>query len=187
MSLSNTFGSLVRLLSTDNNETTIVVARVKSINATSNTIDATPIAGGADILDARLRVSEGDSGSMIVVYPKKNTFTLITLTPEGNFVLAIDEWSELLITDQTAFEVRLSGGKMVFNQAENSSDLLILPRLLQELTKVSTFMEVVKNTINSAVPIPGDGGAAIKTALVAALNTTQALSLDGLGNDKIRH
>lgn len=127
------------------------------------------------------------SGANIVAYPKQGTFALLGAIEELFFVLAIDEWEEFLITDNAALECRVSGGRMLFNQAENNSDLLILPRLLQELDKVANFMEALKSSLSSAVPVPGDGGLAIKTVVSAALSATQPLMVANMGNNKIRH
>lgn len=185
MALYDTIGCLVRLFS-DGNTPTLIITTVKSVDKNNNTIDALPIEGGADILDARLLVSNG-SGANIVAYPKQGTFALIGAIEELFFVLAIDEWEEFLMTDNAAFECRVSGGKMVFNQGENNSDLLILPRLLQELDKVSDFMEALKSSLNAVVPVPGDGGLAIKTVVSAALSATDTLLVSNMGNNKIRH
>jgi hypothetical protein len=44
---------------------------------------------------------------------------------------------------------------------------------LQEITKNQIFLTTLKTAIEAAVPVPLDGGAAIKTAIVSAISSLQ--------------
>jgi hypothetical protein len=64
--------------------------------------------------------------------------------------------------------------------------LINTPKLVDELNKLKTFQQKVQQVFNSWVPVPQDGGAALK-AQVTQFTSLQTPNFSGLENKKITH
>jgi hypothetical protein len=64
--------------------------------------------------------------------------------------------------------------------------LLNGPKLIQELNKLKSFQQKVQQVFNAWVPVPQDGGAALKTQ-VTQFTALQLPNFQDLENKKVKH
>lgn len=166
---------------------TMTLVRAKVTAVSDQVIDVTPISEDADILDVKIRVVEDDNEAGVMIYPVIDSVVLVGLIDDTDaYLLQCSEVERMVIkTENFRLEVDAQGN-VVFNNGTNSG-LVILPKLAIEIEKLNSYLNAIKQTFNSFVPVPGDGGAALKTAMSAALATLPFADLSEVGNDKIKH
>lgn len=176
----------VLLSNADNADSTIVALVVAHNN--DGTIDADPVDGSARIHDVRLRASiEGDEG--LLVLPEVGSSVIIGYSNGIYYVILTDAVNSVLIRIGSGFEVSINqNGDTLINGGELSA-LVVISKLATEIQKLNNFLATLRSTIEITAPVPGDGGLAIKTAIVAALSSLPLanISNDTIGNPKIKH
>lgn len=178
----------------------VVPARVTSVDETERTCDVQPLDDGAPLLAVRLQAvaADGQQGKGIVVVPKVGSVVLCAMVENSNavaFVAATSEFQKIVVdgenplsmTVEASGEVRLNAARIAFNDGANGGT--VLARVLAaELLKIKTFCDTLRAALAAAVPVPGDGGAALKAALAAALAPLDTGAFgQNLENEKIRH
>lgn len=164
----------------------LIRATVTTVNA-DYTCDVQPINGEAELYDVKLRVTQNDTQSGVVAFPKKGTIALVLVANETDAYLLHAVEIERILIVQNGFRAEVDAdGNLIFNAGSNDG-LVKLPVLQQEIAKLNTYLNTIKQTFSSWVPVPNDGGAALKTAMVSALASQQTADLSQAGNDKIKH
>lgn len=168
--------------------------KVLSVNKAQATCDLEPVNGDAIIYDARLRAAT-DAGQFagVVCFPKIGS-TVLALLPDtaAAFVCAVTEIESVLIDVEGLFKARLNADgtllvdapKITFNNGALGATV-VLPLLQAEINKIAAWQQAFVAAIQAAVPVPADGGAAIKAALVAAMAGLPLPDGSALGNEKI--
>lgn len=151
---------------------TLLRCKVDAVNEADQTCDVTPINGDAQLLDVKLKALLDGLENGMVIFPKVGSQVVVGLAD---------------VTDTDAFVLVFSEfDKIVFLDGSNEG-LVKLPVLQNEVAKINNFLTAIKNTFTNFVPVPSDGGAALKTAMNAALASQQTADLSDAGNDKILH
>lgn len=170
------FKEIIQALAKEELEIYSIRGKVTVVNEDSRTCDVEPLDGGAEIFDARLQGATGGS-SGIVVIPKLNSEVIVSFLSEDlGFIALTTEVDKILIDTP---EITINGG--------SNKGLIIVDLLAAEIAKLNANFELIKTTWTSAVPVPNDGGAAIKTAFTSALAAIQAADLSKVTNEKIKH
>lgn len=197
----STITTLIKQLA-NNNEPTILglqVCKVIAVDKNAGSINVRPINGDADILDVRIKSVIDNEMNGLFFFPEVNSDVLVAFIdnkPTSAFLVGLNDFESVLIIIQNTFKLELnSNGKLSIlcdnidiNDGTNGS-LIILQRLANEINKLNTFCETFRSALLGAVPSPGDGGLAIKTALLAAINSLPlaVINEQTVGNSKIKH
>ncbi|WP_286747844.1 hypothetical protein [Roseivirga sp. UBA1976] len=146
-------------------------AEVQEVDKEALTCVVSPI-NGAEMFDVRLKASVNSVTDGIVQFPVEGTTVLVCLIgndPELGFVAAVDEVDEVL----------MFGGE--------NGGLTITPKLVEELNKTNARIDAIVESLTGFMPVPNDGGAALKTYANAQLAGKANGDFSEIENEKIRH
>lgn len=156
--------ALHKILATEE-EIYSVVGTVKDISGKTCTV--TPSNGDPELHEVRLQAGESDKG--FVIYPKKGSEVVVTFLNKLTGYIAICSEIE----------------KIEFDEGKNGG-LIIIDKIKTEIEKLNSNFDTIKNMFSSWVPVPNDGGAALKGAS-SALDGLSKADLSNVTNDKIKH
>jgi hypothetical protein len=125
-------------------------------------------AGGLDYYDVRLSSKEGE-GDMLVI-PAVNSSVLVSPIEGIPSMLSVLQFSKI---EKVVFHGGKQGGMVKAQE------------LAQEIDKIRALLEALQNAVSSWVPVPSDGGAALKSLLSALCLPLPLPSSQDLQNDKI--
>ncbi len=152
-----------------------IIAEVEDVDVDEMTCDVSPLNGDADIIGVKLKTGAKTSGILLV--PKIGSLVIVNmLTKEDGFVAMFSEIDQALINIE---DIQFNGGA--------NGGLIKIAALQTQIAKITAFMNLIKNTWGSAVPVASDGGAAIKAAFISALAAMETPDLSAITNDKVKH
>lgn len=169
---------------------TLINARVKEITGDSCTV----VYGSLELTKVRLCATIGN-GVKLLLEPKVNTMVLLgSLTGDLKdlAVLRADELAAVKIEVEREVvlktpDFKVDADQTTFNGGTNGGMLKIEPTVA-ELNKMQDDLNMLKSLIGSWTPVPADGGAALKTALLSwAATSIVRTSVGVLENPKIKH
>jgi len=143
---------------------------VKSVDG----ILCTVTMGGIDIPNVRLRASEIDDDSQMLVMPKIGSAVIV-----GSLS---GDLSDLVVLQVDKVEsISVNGGKL--------GGLIKINELINKLNAIENDINTLKQVFSTAwVTVPQDGGAALKAASAAwASNTLTVTEVQDIEDDKITH
>ena len=172
----------------------IVVARVTRVDKDKATIDVMPLMQGQpEILDVRLMAGIDDYVVGIVTYPALMSTVLLAPIENDNTaycLLATSEVEEVrIVIGNTTVKLNsdlcsIDCPQIVFNGGEIGG-MVKLPHLVEALSNINAYCNALRAAITTTLPVSGDGGAAIKAAIVAAIGSLPLADVGNLGNEKI--
>lgn len=101
------------------------------------------------------------------------------------YLIDANEIDEFLIIDKTGFKLHLKEGKLSLN-GEQFGGLVNAKELKIQIDKNSQAIKAIQQILNSWIPAPNDGGAALKS-LVSSFTGLQTADLTNIENEKIKH
>lgn len=155
----------LRQIVKDEEEIYSIVGTVKDIDGKTCTV--TPSNGDPDLFEVRLQAGETDKG--FVIYPKKGSEVLVTFLNKLTGYIAL--CAEI---DRIELDEGKNGG------------MIILDKLKTEIEKLNSNFDTIKNMFEGWVPVPNDGGAALKTAS-SSLSSLQKADVSGIDNKRFKH
>ena len=169
----------------------VIPAKVLSVDKDACTCEVEPINGDADIFDVRLKAIIDDTQNGVVFYPVVGSTVLVALieNDENNaFVAMQSTFESASIIVQDGFKLELDSEGLILNEGQNGP-LIVIESLKSEIDKINQFLTTIRDTFTNWVPVTQDGGAALKTAMSAALASQQTavITAQQIGNDKIKH
>jgi hypothetical protein len=161
-----------------NEELYLKLCTVDSVDETERTIACTPIDDGAQLISVDLQALQEKTAGLLIV-PKVGSEVLIGYLDKDNAaVLLYTEIDKIILDIENT---------VVVNGGENGG-LCITPELKTQLKKLSKRVDGIIDAITNAIPTPQDGGAGLKTTMVAALNLLiDKEDFSKIENDKIKH
>jgi len=157
----------------------VVQGIATNINFDQQTCDVESLAGKADFKEVKLKgvIKNDDTG--FIVYPKEGSDVTVCIIEgdEANaFVCQVTEIDSILIHlkngGNTIFKQHLKAdGSLEFNGGDLGG-LINVVELVAELNKSQNDLNSLKSAINSWVPVPNDGGAALKAILATFTGAT---------------
>jgi hypothetical protein len=148
----------------------VVLAKVLSVDSAQFTIDVEPLNGDADIFDVRLNAVPGSEEGFIML-PSVGSIVGIIMVNESTGFVGL--YSQI---DSVQFNGGVYGG------------LIKIEELVSKLNAIESDINSLKQAFSSWVPVPNDGGAALKasagTWFGQQLIETQK---SGLENPNIKH
>lgn len=129
--------------------------------------------GNISIPDVRLRASETDDDSEMIITPKVGSAVII-----GSLS---GDLSQLVVLQVDKIEtIVINGGKL--------GGLINIEQLTQKLNTIEDDINTLKNAISGWIPVAQDGGSALKTSISAWASQTLVKSQRGDYEDEtIKH
>lgn len=165
------------------NELYSVQGSVSAVDEGNRTCTVTPTSGGADILNVRLEadytVDTATDPKGFFVVPTVGSLVVVSfLSKEDAFISA---WTGIDKVIATQVE-------WIFNDGVNGG-LTKLQELTDRLNEYEALFTQLKTDFNTWVPVPSDGGTALKAVLGTGFLTNTVPSSDktDFENDKIKH
>lgn len=161
---------------------TAVIGIVSAVDADKLICDVAPVNGDAELLDVRLQ-AEVSTHALLVIPKVKSAVIVLQLDDSEAVVVACSQADKIVATVDDA-HVEIEGGKVFVNGKDYKAVLgdILQQELNKELLRVSTIIQA----INTAAPIPGDGGAAVVTALKTALAPLITPDYSSILSDKVK-
>lgn len=156
---------------------------IKSVNESERTCIVTPSDGGPDILDVSLEADYTEDTSTnpkgFFLVPKVGSLVIVSFLDKTEGY--ISAWTEIdkVISIQEEW---------IFNSGEFGG-LTKLEELTNRLNDYEDLFSQLKQDLNTWVPVPSDGGAALKTILTTGFLTEQipSSSVSDFENEKVKH
>lgn len=167
------------------------ICRVTAVDAAAGLCDLEPQDGSAPLLDVRLTATPGTPGLKLV--PKVGSYVIaahVQNNPSQAWLAQCSELEnmELTVGGSNLCTLEIDSSGMLRINGGQLGGLVKVQELATELNKLKAFCETLRTAINAAVPALGDGGTAIKTALVTALASLDTGTFGpNLENPRIKH
>jgi len=175
MSLKDTILALVK----DQIKVQVVTGKIKSVDETKMICDI-DLQNAPDLLDVRLRSIIDEQEKGILILPKVGSYVLVGLInnrPESSFVCGYSEVDKIRFLID---EIELSG--------DDFGGIVKSEKVTEEINKLSSDINQLKQFIASWVPAPQDGGAGLKAILSSwSTSTLQNVVQASLENEKVKH
>lgn len=161
----------------DSEEMYSVVATITSVDEAARTVDIQPIDGSAELFDVKLQANiDGTTG--LVQIPTVDSYVVATfLSKDTAFISLCTDVDKILIDTE---EITINGG--------SNGGLININDLITKLNTIENDLNSLKLALSTWIPIPNDGGAALKAVIssYAAQTLTPTIVTD-LEDDKIKH
>lgn len=141
----------------------IVQCTVASVDLTTRTCDCTPISGEAvtDLPNVQL-MAEIDDGFLLVPTVGSTVFVLYS-TRHAPFIALFSEVEQVVIISGNC-QLQISNqGTIQFNDGTYGG-LIQISELITTINTLQNDLNTLKQAVSSWVPVPNDGGAALKAA-----------------------
>ena len=144
------------------------VCKVLSINTDQRSATVEPINGDADISDARFIC---DVTGKTKFLPKVNSIVVVQMFSQtGGVIIAFSELEE----------IHLNG--------EDKGGMVTAGSLLQKINELEQQINTLKTIFATWVPVPNDGGLALKTLTTSFSSQTITLTVQtDIENSKVKH
>lgn len=129
-------------------------AKVKSVNGETCEVEL----DGMRLTDVRLRAVVNGENSKILITPKTDSHVLVVDMSGDLSQLAVVGYSEVEKIEINATD------KIIFNGGNNDG-LVKIKELTNKLNNIEKDINNMKTAIAGWIPVPQDGGAALKTSL----------------------
>ncbi len=146
----------------------IYACNVDSVDGDNRVCDCTPIGGNAATqLPGVQLCAENNNG--LVVFPKVGSTVIVALSTRNTaFVLMYSDIDKVQFMDGTF------GGMVKIIDPDDPNKGII-----KKLNNIENKIDVLITAITGWVPVGGDGGAALKTALTSWLSSSLTLTVRG--------
>ena len=146
-------------------------ATVNSVDRELLTCTVTP-QDGVELAEVRLKAGIEQQSDGMVEIPAIDSSVLVV-------IMANEEDNAFVAKCSKVEEVLFYGGE--------HGGLIKVSELINELQKVNQFLDAIKTGLSTAVPVPNDGGLAIKEHLDLALEHVQLADYSNIENPKVKH
>lgn len=148
----------------------VFAAKVLSVDTAEYTCDVEPLDGKADVFGVRLNAQTGQNKGWLCIPAVGSVVVVVMLNKVSGFVAMTSELTEVL------HDGGLFGG------------LVKVGELTQKLNAIEQDINTLKQAFSSWVPVPNDGGAALKAAAGSwfgqQLTETQKADIE---NEAVKH
>lgn len=162
-----------------------LICKVKEIDSTEYTCYCEPIGDYADIRLVKIKLAADKFGFFVV--PKLESLVIVSfLSDNSGYISMVTEIDNLVIYIDSNNKLDVSSSGFVFN--DGSLDGLVkINSLITKLNNLENLVNQFVTNFNGWVPVPNDGGAALKTAFTVNPVTplTPTIKTD-LENTKIK-
>jgi hypothetical protein len=171
----------------------VETGKVISVDDAKRTCVVDPEDGRAKVEDVRLQSVEAINGQKLGLLIKPSVgsyvcYALIENDKAQNYITETSEIDELLIENEAGVSLKvLADGTLLLN-GDGNKGVVKVDALVQELDDIKQDINALKNVFFGWVPVPNDGGAALKAAAGSwfgqqMINTNS----NSLQNQKVKH
>lgn len=159
---------------------------VSVVDEKQRTVDV-EIEEGVELFDIKLRSVVGGGKDGIVLIPKVGSqIVFAQIRGEDDFILiATSELDKIIVDVEVSVEV--NSPKILINGGDNGG-IPIEKKVIDEINELKQVINDFKTLLTTWIPVPSDGGAALKTAISSwageMLVPTEAKALE---NPKVKH
>lgn len=181
---------LERVISKVSARTWFFQGKVISVDKDKYTCDVLPIGSDAKFLDVRLRATNTEGESGLVLFPQVDSLVLIArMDDTEGFVLQAEKIESIVcyVSDQFKYKIDAQGN-FIINDGNNGG-LIIIQKLQEQINKNSAILDAMKVILTGA-PINEVGGGSpsvLQQTLGAVLQGKTTADLSSITNDKIKH
>jgi hypothetical protein len=189
MSAKEEIKQAIRLMVSDLLADNVLQGVVKAVDKDKRTITVFVEKQKIEYFDVRLMsLAESEAGDGITIFPTVGSDVMISQIEniETMYFVAlysVIESYEIKIGDMKIF---MDEEGVVFNGGELGG-MIKIQTLITELNKSNALLSAIKNVLTSWVPVPSDGGAALKVAATTALASLSPGDFSSIENDKVKH
>ncbi len=143
--------------------------------------------GGQKFLNVALRsIVSDDMG--FVLFPEEGSKILIVRFDNSNRLFMLNaEKLEKIHVKIADTKLVLKGNEIIINNG-NLGGLVVIGDLVEKLNNIENDLNAIKNVFSTWVPVPNDGGAALKTAATSWAGDVLAITqTENIENDKVKH
>jgi hypothetical protein len=163
---------------------TAVVTEVDEDKLSCTVIDMNDV----ELFNVRMRPVFDDKVNGVYCIPEVGSIVTVGMIHKSSSSLTVLQYtktSKVIIRGSEA-SIELQDGVITMNEGENGG-LIKIEELKKELDKTNAVVNALKNTLLQFVPVPTDGGAALKTFATAQLGTKVTGSWTGIENKNVKH
>lgn len=159
--------------------TALFTAEVKSVEGETCTV----LVGGLEVPDVLLTPADEGADGKLVITPRQGSMVTVADLSGGRLRrLAVVHWGEVEKIACTCDSVEFNGGDL--------GGLVKIEKLTENLNKLKTYVETMKNAIETGLSGVGESsaasGSAGKTAFSGAM-TGQSIDFEDMEDSKIKH
>lgn len=163
----------------------LIRGHVIDIDEVSFTVDVQPDDNeAAPLLQVVCNVLQDGTGNGVFVLPENGANVLVVAMGNEYYMLQTDKAKRVwMSTEGVSMEM---GEFIVLNDAEEG--IPMLPKLREQIEKINTFLDEIRQVFNAWTPVPNDGGAALKAQMITALAGLQLADLSDaqVGNPNVK-
>ena len=146
------------------------VCNVTAVDLNARTLDAEPLNGDPEIYGVRLQATPSITGGIVIIPTVNSSIVVTWLSKTKAYVALCSEIDEIIIN------------------AGNNGGLINISPLVGKINAIENDLNTVKSTFSAWVPVPQDGGAALKASISTwagqTFTPTQAADIE---DEKIKH
>jgi hypothetical protein len=162
---------------------------VKSVDKTKKTITVFVEKQDIEYFDVRLMsLAEGEAGDGITIFPTVGSDVMICQIENIDTMYFVALYSVI-----ESYEIKIGDIKLfmdengiVFNGG-SLGGMIKIETLKTELAKTNALLDAIKNVLTTWIPVPSDGGAALKAAATSALASLTSGDFSSIENNKVKH
>lgn len=162
-----------------------IAIKITAVDETERTCDGEPLNGDAEIFGIRLQsIINGADGFCLI--PKVGSVGIVTFINKATGYLAlISSVDKMIVKSET--QIAIDCDEIIFNGGSNDGFVKV-GDLVSKLNAVESDLNKLKNIFTAWIPVPQDGGGALKTASASwAGQTITPTQQTDLENTKIKH
>lgn len=172
-------------------------AKVLEVNESERTCTVEPLNGDAEVTDVLLQGAINREKGCVLI-PSKDSIVIINwLSKDVGYVALTTEIDRAIMvipeieikaekTTLKADEIDIDCQKVKFNKGTNKG-LIIEAMIKAEFAAIQANFTAIQAGWAGAVITPTDGGATVKTSMIAATSAFQPIGTKKLTNDKVQH
>jgi len=163
-----------------------ILAKVISVDENRRTANCEPLNGDAIFKNCRLNAQENNENGFVFI-PKINSIVIIMKIDENKAYVAMFSEIEKVLQKVGNTEIEINSSEIIFNKGNNGG-LIKISENVSKLNKLESEINELKALLSAWVPIPLDGGAALKAVITQwSLQLLQPTVRNELENTKIKH
>lgn len=165
---------------------TVYLCKVTAVNETARTCDAQTIHGDAEISLPEVQLSAAPNDGMILI-PAINSMVMVAITTQQKaFVMMFSDLQKATITiAKTVFTMDATG--ITLNDGSYGG-MVKVTDLVSRMNAIENDINAIKTVFASWIPVPNDGGAALKAGAAAWYGAALTLTTEPMiENNEVKH
>jgi hypothetical protein len=153
-----------------------------------DSVTVVPVGSEAELFEVRLRAALDESDQGVIVVPKAGSSVLVTKIGGS-----LEECFVSMVSEPESVRVKIGDTTLLMDSSGVTINdgtlggLIKIKELKADLEKINVFLNAIKQAFNTWIPVPMDGGAALKGVMSGALSPLQLPNYSKIENEKVKH